>query len=903
MKKIFNSKYFDAVILTAASCINLIFAVIVYSLKLLPEWGEKSIWQTDSLVSTFILHYFNIIFIAAFVVGAILLIISVLLAFTIKNKAAFFVYLPYNIILNFVLLFVHVGLKLLSAGAVACIIIGIILSSAQLIYLIIRRILNKEINESTQDTVNGKNSLVYKLVLLICQILTTVLAFIIFFIPLYTVGLDNGESESVKLIQALSVNFADKTFPTALYVSFMVLFAAFFVSLIFFVSNIQFFFKSNGVFVKKSRQYVICNVVFLLAFFILGYCLCFTKNVSGGSEEAVIESATTLSYIPLICSLVIIIVFSAVQGKMGYGLDGENIKPVKKLKIESMIYVILLTCVTFLSLLLNMVEIHMDAGKFTSDVALTGYQLLTTYGDLGGGLQTLAFVLLAVLLVSGAMFVFTLVSYFTKYKDYDGVVKITAIVNVVFVMLIGLSGIYFKIAQAINIENIESILKHYNVSIANIEYEYTIKSKSIYMFIASFAILIVMLIRGQFSPEKLQTASPSADKPKGAPLAESTPLSESSPTEYDFDACPAFTELDSKAQLYENELTERRANLFENPTLPALVRFVVDYARECRLHLSYSLEDMATFVAGLGASRLTILQGMSGTGKTSLPKIFAEAVMGNCEIVEVESSWRDKNELLGYYNEFSKCFTPKKFTQCLYKAKLNSAVPTFIVLDEMNLSRIEYYFSDFLSLMEHEEDKREIKLLNVKLYRTENGEKYSYSALTDGHTIKIPANVWFIGTANRDESTFEISDKVYDRAQTMNFYKRAPKINSFGEPLANRFVAYETITGLFENAKASFNFDAENNAIIQKVEKLLIPYNISFGNRILRQMEDFVKIYCACFADREAVLKEAVEKILLSKVVCKLEYKIVENKDALAVEFDKLGLAACSAFIRRLNED
>ncbi|MDE7265026.1 MAG: hypothetical protein K2N52_01975, partial [Clostridia bacterium] len=89
----------------------------------------------------------------------------------------------------------------------------------------------------------------------------------------------------------------------------------------------------------------------------------------------------------------------------------------------------------------------------------------------------------------------------------------------------------------------------------------------------------------------------------------------------------------------------------------------------------------------------------------------------------------------------------------------------------------------------------------------------------------------------------------------------------------------------------------------QKVEKLLIPYNISFGNRILRQMEDFVKIYCACFTDKDDAVKEAVEKILLSKVVSKLEYKVVENKEALAAEFDKLELAACSSFIRKLNED
>ncbi|MDE7107019.1 MAG: AAA family ATPase, partial [Clostridiales bacterium] len=373
----------------------------------------------------------------------------------------------------------------------------------------------------------------------------------------------------------------------------------------------------------------------------------------------------------------------------------------------------------------------------------------------------------------------------------------------------------------------------------------------------------------------------------------------------DFDACPAFTEIDNLQDKFQAALEKRRAQLFKNLTLPNLIRFVVDYARESRLHLSYTPDDIATFVAGLGASRLTILQGMSGTGKTSLPKIFTEALMSNCEIVEVESSWRDKNELLGYYNEFSKCYTPKKFTQCLYRARLNSEVITFIVLDEMNLSRIEYYFSDFLSLMENEEDRRAIKLLNVKLSRIENGKAIEYDGLKDGHTIKVPTNVWFIGTANRDESTFEISDKVYDRAQTMNFDKRAPKIESFSEPIEKRYISYEMLAKLFEEAKQKYKFDAEDNRYIRETEKLLAPYNISFGNRILRQIEAFVKVYCACFGDKSAAGAEndAVERILLSKVVRKLENKVVENKEKLAVEFDKIGLNKCSAFIRKLNED
>ena len=295
---------------------------------------------------------------------------------------------------------------------------------------------------------------------------------------------------------------------------------------------------------------------------------------------------------------------------------------------------------------------------------------------------------------------------------------------------------------------------------------------------------------------------------------------------------------------------------------------------------------------------------MSGTGKTSLPKIVSEALYSVCDIVEVESSWRDKNELLGYYNEFSKVYTPKKFTQALYRARLDSETITFIVLDEMNLSRIEYYFSDFLSLMENEPDKREIKLLNVPIARIKNGEWREYKGLVDGTTLRIPPNVWFIGTANRDESTYDISDKVYDRAHTMNFDKRAEKPTSFGDPLSVRYLPASEIVRLFEDAKETIHFGLEKYADLPKVEALLEPYNISFGNRIAVQIESFVSIYAACFPTAtDQAIHNALDIILLSKVVKKLELKSVDDKLSLAEEFAKLNLTRCSQFIKSLKED
>ena len=373
-------------------------------------------------------------------------------------------------------------------------------------------------------------------------------------------------------------------------------------------------------------------------------------------------------------------------------------------------------------------------------------------------------------------------------------------------------------------------------------------------------------------------------------------------TNQKFDPCYAFTNLDSKLSEFSQDLEERKVLKTNEGTLNELIHFIVEYARNSRLHLSYTPEDIATFVAGLGASKLSILQGMSGTGKTSLPKIFSEAIFGNCDIIEVESSWKDKNELLGYYNEFSMNYTPKKFTLALYKAALNQEIFTFILLDEMNLSRIEYYFSDFLSLMENEEDHREIKLINIKLTRKEEENEADYLALDYGNTLKVPPNVWFIGTANRDESTFVISDKVYDRAHTINFTKRAPKVRNYSNPISRQYYDYETMNNLFEAAKQKGDFDAENSNLIKNVEALLAPYNISFGNRILKQIEDFVNIYKECFIN-EDVESEAIEKILLSKVVAKLEVKTIDDKEKLEMEFEKLNLKLCSEFIKRLDNE
>ncbi len=549
------------------------------------------------------------------------------------------------------------------------------------------------------------------------------------------------------------------------------------------------------------------------------------------------------------------------------------------------------------------------------DVYFNGLEALRGYAEVTGGLQVLVFFVLAFVAANVALFLLSLTSLAGRSRLFYQITLVEIIGGALTTFVVGLFGKYFAIAQEINADILNSWisfqLEQYGfgglIDPESIGLNYDIQSPSHWFFIAVLGVLCLVLLRKPYSRgtkgEMIIAVGQNAAIYDPAAGEEQIPDDNTPAAPGDHDPCPAFTGIDRKHEAMSLELEAAKGAAFESLSLPELINFVVNYARDSRLHLYYTPEDIATFIAGLGTTRLTILQGMSGTGKTSLPKIFAEAILGSCDLVEVESAWRDKNELLGYYNEFSRVYTPKKFTQALYRARLFPERPTFIVLDEMNLSRIEYYFSDFLSLMEHEEDRREIKLLGTPLYRKHDGRKYRYIGLSEGTTIKIPANVWFIGTANRDESTFEISDKVYDRAHTMNFNKRAPKIRVTGEPIDQRFVSSGELRRLFEEAKASVYFDIDSYSVISEVEALLAPYNISFGNRIANQIEDFVRIYAACFGGSDRAIADGLERILLSKVVAKLEFKSVDNKEDLAAEFERLGLMRCRDFVMSLNED
>ena len=256
-----------------------------------------------------------------------------------------------------------------------------------------------------------------------------------------------------------------------------------------------------------------------------------------------------------------------------------------------------------------------------------------------------------------------------------------------------------------------------------------------------------------------------------------------------------------------------------------------------QMNLYYTPEIIRRFVAGMAASKLLILEGISGTGKTSLPYSFSRYMENPATIVSVQPSYRDRTEILGYFNEFSKKFNETEFLRALYEANYRPD-PTLIVLDEMNLARIEYYFAEMLSVLEMpSQDEWVLDLVPTAW----DGDPKKL----DAGKIRVCGSTWFVGTANNDDSTFTITDKVYDRAMPIELNERADAFECDLQPHCD--ITAEHLEYLFQKAKVEHPISEEALEKMQKLDNYLVTrFKLSFGNRIMKQMYDFIPVYVAC---------------------------------------------------------
>ncbi len=337
-------------------------------------------------------------------------------------------------------------------------------------------------------------------------------------------------------------------------------------------------------------------------------------------------------------------------------------------------------------------------------------------------------------------------------------------------------------------------------------------------------------------------------------------------------------------------------NYNDNFTLPELVELFRNFAAS-QLKLYYKSEMVRIFLSGLASTKLIILQGISGTGKTSLAYAWGKFLKHDSCVASVQPSWRDRTELFGYFNEFTKKFNETEVLKTIYEAGYTDDVFT-IILDEMNIARVEYYFAEMLSILEM--PNKDEWLVELVSSSWGNDPK----KLIDGK-LKISPNVWYIGTINNDDSTFMVTDKVYDRAMPIDINDKGEVFEPIDTPAQE--INYTYLDKLFTDA---INNNPISEGTLNKIEEMdnyvIKHFRIAFGNRIVAHMKKFVPVYVACGGEEVSGVDYFIARKILRKFeqlnVSYIRDEIDGFIEFLDNTFGKDAMKECEDYLRRLKK-
>ncbi len=277
------------------------------------------------------------------------------------------------------------------------------------------------------------------------------------------------------------------------------------------------------------------------------------------------------------------------------------------------------------------------------------------------------------------------------------------------------------------------------------------------------------------------------------------------------------------------------------------------------------------FYLSLKAKPFVILAGTSGTGKTRLVKLFAEAIgatgeNGRYKMVSVRPDWSDSTDLFGHVDLNSR-FVPGAILDFVKRAKEDINNPYILCLDEMNLARVEYYLSDVLSVIETRDFNPDGNivtdpLISADYYGSDAGAAEKYGE------VRLPENLYIVGTVNMDETTFPFSKKVLDRANTIEFshvdlsVTDIPEDNVPPMALSNGFLKTKYL--LLKQCLGERDVVDQYCAELQEINKVLQPANAHVGYRV----RDEIVFYLlnnhehGLLSDDEAMDNEIMQKIL-----------------------------------------
>ena len=225
-------------------------------------------------------------------------------------------------------------------------------------------------------------------------------------------------------------------------------------------------------------------------------------------------------------------------------------------------------------------------------------------------------------------------------------------------------------------------------------------------------------------------------------------------------------------------------------------------------------------------------------------------------VASVQPSWRDRTELFGYFNEFTKKFNETDVLKQLYEAGYTDDIYT-VILDEMNISRVEYYFAEMLSILEMPNKDEWIVELVPSSWSSDPKK------IKNGK-LQVPPNVWYIGTINNDDSTFMVTDKVYDRAMPLDINDKGQVFEP--EEVLGTDINYTYLDSLFQTA---INENTMSEDVLSKIEQMddyvIKHFRIAFGNRIVAHMKKFVPVYVACGGDEVSGVDYFIARKILRK--------------------------------------
>ncbi|MFI9552781.1 hypothetical protein [Nonomuraea endophytica] len=340
---------------------------------------------------------------------------------------------------------------------------------------------------------------------------------------------------------------------------------------------------------------------------------------------------------------------------------------------------------------------------------------------------------------------------------------------------------------------------------------------------------------------------------------------------------PGLDELDDNAELQQELRVDDTP-----PDLAKLVEHIQQRILADRTHrrgntkLAYRDRDIRCLLGGLAMSRLHLLQGISGIGKTTFPKAFAASIGAAYAVIEVQAGWRDRQDLVGHLNAFERRYYETTFTKAIYQAgcAAHKNRPFFVILDEMNLAHPEQYFADILSGLENVGSPMRLQLTTHAIQ-----PKAELLVVDKGIQLEVPNNIWFFGTSNQDETTVQFADKTYDRANVIELPTTPPDLTEH-KVESRQPVSRKALIQSFSKAWKDHRHTQE--AVVrflrtELAERLADDFEIGWGPRLEQQICDFAPVVVAAGGN----IGEATDHILATRVLRRLQGRYSLRSDKL----------------------